>query len=232
MRLIISGATRGIGRAIAKKFASHGFNVAFCGTNPVAVAEFETFLKNEYAITAYGIVADLSVKTQAEHFARTAKTFLGGCDVLINNAGMYAPGTIETEPDGLFEKQMAVNLNSAYYLTQALIPDIRNGKRRHIFNMCSIASITAYPNGSSYCISKFALLGLTKVLRQELMADGICVTAVMPGATFTESWGNTDLPPTRFITTDNIAETIYSAWSLNENAVLEEIVIRPIFGDI
>jgi short-subunit dehydrogenase len=232
MKLIISGATRGIGKSIACKFASQGFQIAFCGRNENTVNSFETYLKENYGIKAYGFVADIAVKLEAIQFAQSAIRALDGCTVLINNAGVYMPGTIENEADGVFETQMGINLNSAYYLSQALIPTLKKTPRAHIFNMCSIASVQAYPNGSSYCISKFALLGLTKVLRAELLADGVGVTAIMPGATFTESWEGTKLPLSRFIKPDNIAEAVWTSWLMNENAIAEEIIIRPVAGDI
>ncbi|MBL7876963.1 MAG: SDR family NAD(P)-dependent oxidoreductase, partial [Cyclobacteriaceae bacterium] len=102
----------------------------------------------------------------------------------------------------------------------------------HIFNICSIASIKAYPNGGSYAISKFALLGFSKVLREELKEHGIRVTAVLPGATKTASWAGSTLPDSRFIKPEDVAETIFSAYSLSPNAVVEELLIRPQLGDI
>ena len=99
-------------------------------------------------------------------------------------------------------------------------------------NMCSIASLKAYPDGASYCISKYALLGMTRVLREELKKDKIPVTAVMPGATLTESWGDTTLPQSRFIKPENIASMMYAAWEINEHSVTEDLIIRPLEGDI
>ncbi len=232
MKVIITGATRGIGKAIAIKFAQQGASIAFCGRHADSVRMFEDYLKNTYNAAVFGYLADVADKQQARQFAHDAQITLNGCDILINNAGMYMPGSIELESDGVFENQMAVNLNSAYYMSQALIPALKKGTRPHIFNMCSIASLVAYPNGSSYCISKFALLGLTKILREELKPAGVAVTAVMPGATLTESWGDTDLPESRFILPENIADSIWNAWMINENTVVEEMVLRPIAGDI
>jgi short-subunit dehydrogenase len=105
-------------------------------------------------------------------------------------------------------------------------------KDGYIFNMCSIASIMAYPNGGSYSISKFALLGMTKVLREELKPHGIRVTAIMPGATLTASWEGVDLPAERFMKPEDVAETIYTAYALSKQSVVEEILIRPQLGDL
>jgi short-subunit dehydrogenase len=105
-------------------------------------------------------------------------------------------------------------------------------RRGHVFNMCSIASIKAYPNGGSYAISKFALLGFSKVLREELKEFNVRVTAVLPGATRTASWDGVDLPEDRFMRAEDVAETVFSAYSISERSVVEEIIIRPQLGDI
>jgi short-subunit dehydrogenase len=98
--------------------------------------------------------------------------------------------------------------------------------------MCSIASIKAYPNGGSYAISKFALLGFSKCLREELKSFNIRVTAIMPGATLTASWEGVDLPEERFMRVEDVADTIYGAYSLSGRSVVEEIIIRPQLGDL
>ena len=103
----------------------------------------------------------------------------------------------------------------------------------HVFNLCSIASIEeAYPNGGSYAISKFALLGFSKVLREELKAYGIRVTAILPGATRTASWDGVELPDDRFMKVEDVADAVYAAYALSGRSVVEEMVIRPQLGDI
>jgi short-subunit dehydrogenase len=105
-------------------------------------------------------------------------------------------------------------------------------RQGHVFNICSIASIKAYPNGGSYAISKFALLGFTKVLREELKEDGIRVTAVLPGATRTSSWDAVPLPEERFMKPEDVADAVFGAYSLSPRSVVEEVLIRPQLGDI
>jgi short-subunit dehydrogenase len=101
-------------------------------------------------------------------------------DVLINNAGYFIPGSIATEKDGALEDMMNANLYSAYHMTRGLVDQMIARKSGHIFNMCSIASIKAYANGGSYAITKFALLGFSKCLREELKPVGIRVTSILP----------------------------------------------------
>ena len=98
--------------------------------------------------------------------------------------------------------------------------------------MCSVASFKAYPNGGSYSISKFALLGFSKCLREELKEFNIKVTSILPGATLTDSWSETNLPESRFSKSEDIAELIYSITQLSAFSVVEDVVIRPQLGDI
>ena len=153
-------------------------------------------------------------------------------DVLVNNAGYYVPGELCTEPEGTLEKMINANTFSAYHLTRSISPSMKQHKDGHIFNMCSVASVKAYPNGGSYAVSKFALLGFSKCLREELKQHGIRVTAIMPGATQTSSWDGSDLPAERFMKPEDVAETIYAAFSLSKRSVVEEVIIRPQLGDI
>ena len=102
----------------------------------------------------------------------------------------------------------------------------------HIFNVCSIASLAAYAGSGSYSISKFALLGFSKSLREELKKDRIKVTSIMPGATYTSSWEGVGLPESRFMGAKDVADTIWSAYSLSPSAVIEDIIMRPLEGDI
>jgi len=104
-------------------------------------------------------------------------------------------------------------------------------KTGHIFSVCSIASLAAYSNGGAYSISKFALLGFTKNLRKEMQPHGIKVTAVIPGAVYTDSWKGA-VAEQRIMKSEDIARIIYSATQLSEQAVVEEIVIRPQLGDL
>jgi short-subunit dehydrogenase len=151
--------------------------------------------------------------------------------LLVNNAGVFRPGSIAEEPDGVFELQMNTNVASAYHLTRALLQELKKSDKALIVNMCSTASITAYVNGGSYCISKFALLGMSKVLREELKNTQVAVTSLLPGATLTNSWAGTELPASRFMQPSDVAEVVFQAWNLSPSAVLEEVLLRPIAGD-
>jgi short-subunit dehydrogenase len=173
----------------------------------------------------------MAVKGEVQGFAKWCLSF-GTPNVVINNAGQFLPGSIADEDEGVLEKMIATNLYSAYYLTKALLPAMVANKKGHIFNICSIASLQAYPNGGSYGISKFAMLGFNKNLREELKPTGIKVTAVMPGAVYTDSWSGSGVDPQRIMEAEDIAKMIYAATGLSTQAVVEDIVLRPQLSDL
>ncbi len=227
MNIVITGASRGIGKAIAEKFANENHQVIVCSRNESKLNELKSLHKN--IIT---FACDVSKKEEIGRLGDFVLQTFDRIDILINNAGIFLPGKITEEEDGVLEKSMNTNLYSAYYLTKKLIPTFIKQKDGYIFNMCSVASIKAYENGGSYSISKFALLGFSKTLREELKTHNIKVTSILPGATLTDSWQGTDLPESRFSKPEDVADLIYSITQLSKFSVVEDIVIRPQLGDI
>ncbi|WP_304237667.1 SDR family oxidoreductase [Jiulongibacter sediminis] len=229
---VITGATKGIGRAIAIRFAQEGFDLALTSRTEADLSALKKELEAQFNIKCVVFAADLSNKADTEAFVAEVKNTFDNVNVLVNNTGIFVQGALMTEPEGALEKQIDTNLYSAYYTTRGLIETIRKGKGAHIFNICSIASLQAYPGSGSYSISKFALLGFSKSLREELKPEGIKVTSIMPGATFTSSWEGIDLPESRFISAKDVADTVWASYNLSPSALIEEIVMRPLEGDI
>ncbi|MCF0059466.1 SDR family oxidoreductase [Dyadobacter sp. CY356] len=231
--VVITGGTKGIGRALIERFLAEGFDVITCARNENDLLSLQSDMKAQFPDSeVFFQKADLSLRPELDSFIGFIKNMQRPIDVLINNTGVFIPGQIHNEEEGTLEKTMETNLYSAYHLTRGVIDKMIKSKKGHIFTICSTASITAYPNGGSYCISKFALYGMTKVLREEMKPHGVKVTAVLPGATLTDSWQGTDLPQERFIDPKDVAETIWGAYLLSPRAVLEEILIRPQLGDL
>ncbi|HEV7351303.1 SDR family oxidoreductase [Telluribacter sp.] len=229
---VVTGGTKGIGRALVERFAGGGFDVVTCARHEPDLRALQQELSAATGSHILGQKADLSVRTDLDSFIGFMNALERPVDVLINNTGVFIPGQIHNEAEGVLEKSIETNLYSAYYLTRGLLGPMMERRQGHIFMMCSTASVTAYPNGGSYCISKFALYGLTKVLREEMKPHGVKVTALLPGATLTSSWEGTDLPEERFMKAEDVAETIWSAYHLSPGAVVEEILMRPQLGDI
>jgi short-subunit dehydrogenase len=229
---IITGGNQGIGKAIAKIFAKNNFDLLLIARNEKTLASTQSEFIQKYSIKVNIFSADLSKKSQVDDAVSFYTSLNRRVDVLVNNTGTYTPGQVHNEDDGAIEKMIETNLYSAYHLTRGLINRMIESKNGHIFNICSTASIIPYINGGSYCISKHALLGFNKVLREEMKAHGVKVTAILPGPTKTASWDGVDLPDERFIKPQDVAEAIWAAYQLSPNSVVEEILIRPQLGDI
>ncbi len=233
MNIIITGATKGIGRAIAEKFAKEGFDLALCARSGEDLLTIKEELSQKYPVSKILIhPVDLRSKKEVLAFAGFVKEHWQHVNIIVNNAGVFIPGEIQNEEDGVLEHMIETNLYSAYHLTRAILPLMNGEGKAHIFNMCSIASFFAYPNGGSYSISKFAMLGFSKVLREELKNDGIRVTALMPGATWTDSWAGSHFPEERLMKATDIAMAVWGAWQMSSSAVVESIVLRPQLGDL
>ncbi len=230
--ILVTGGTKGIGRAIVERFAQEGFDIFTCARNEHDLASLRTHLEeNHPGIQVLAMVADLSQKDDVLRFAKAVKV-LGTPDVLVNNTGVFLPGSIHNEPEGNFEFMMQTNLYSAYHLTRAFVQEMMQRRSGHIFSMGSIAGLTAYPNGGSYAVTKWAMLGMTKCLREELKPHQVKVTSILPGATLTDSWAGVDLPMERFIRAQDVAESVWGAYNLSPQTVVEELIIRPQLGDI
>lgn len=233
MNAVITGASRGIGKTVAQIFALHGYNLFLCSKTEShllqAMEELQTSFPN---VSVQGQALDLGQKAEAKLFGEWVTSHADSIDVLINNTGTFIQGNVSDEPDGALETMLEVNLFSAYHTTRTILPKMMAQKSGHIFTICSIASLSAYPGGGAYSISKYALLGFTRNLRAELKEHGIKVTAVVPGAVYTDSWKGSGVPESRIMETEDLAKMIFAASQLSPQAVVEDIVLRPQLGDL
>ena len=233
MNVVITGASKGIGKAIATIYAAAGANLFLCARNEVTLYNTVAELQAEYPnSTINAQAADMSEKIEVLKFGQWVLDRAPQIDILVNNAGQFLPGNIYNEDEGVLEQMINTNLYSAYNLTRVFMPLMMSAKQGHIFNICSIAALSAYPNGGSYSISKYALMGFNKNLRAELTPYNIKVTAVFPGAVMTDSWGNFDNTSKRIMEADDIAKMIFASTTLSAQAVVEDIIIRPQLGDM
>ncbi|NCI47672.1 SDR family oxidoreductase [Sediminibacterium soli] len=232
MNIVITGASKGIGLAVAEVFAAEGHTLLLCSRGEKNLYDAVAGLQFGYPqCTVKARPADMSDAGEAKVFGEWCLE-QGTPDILVNNAGQFLPGSIYSETEGTLETMMAANVYSAYRLTRLLLPSMMAAGKGHIFNICSIASLHAYANGGSYSISKFALLGFSKNLREELKPHHIKVTAVCPGATMTASWDGAGIDPARIMEAADIARMIHAAASLSPMADVEDIIMRPQLGDL
>jgi short-subunit dehydrogenase len=232
MLAVITGATKGLGKAIAETFARNQFDLAVCSRSYSDLEQFKTRVEAQFGITVHIFQADLSAKSSVLEFASFIQGLQQPIEVLVNNAGSYVPGGVLNEEDGAMEFMLNTNLMSAYHLTRAVQNEISTTTKAYIFNMCSIAGLHAYHNGGAYSVSKFALNGFTKNLREELKEKHIRVSAIHPGATMSDSWAGSDISPDRIMEAQDIATAIWSAYSMSAKAVVEDIILRPQLGDL
>ncbi len=229
--ILITGGSKGIGRAIAERFAQAGFNIALVARNRETLEKAQLELTTDYPdIEVLAFSADLGRADEAVKVAQHLSVQWAHLDVLVNNAGLFLQDDLLTEPAENLARMMQVNLFGPYHLTRALRPYLP--KHGHIFNICSVASRKSFPGSGSYAISKHAMLGFTRALRLELLEENIKVTAVLPGATWSSSWEGADIDPKRIMQGSDIAEAIYGAWNTSPNTVVEELMLRPQRGDL
>ena len=230
--IIVTGASQGIGRAIALAFArlpdAHLALVARSAGKLDAVAD----ACRKRGASAQPFPCDVTDESAVTHMAEAVRNMQGVPDIVVNNAGAFEPGLVADLAPASFRTQIAVNLTSAFYVTHAFLQGLLERGSGHLFFIGSVASIRAYPNGAAYCAAKHGLLGLARTLREETKTRGLRVTTLLPGATLTPSWAGTDLPEERFMPPEDVARAVVDAWRLSDRTVLEEMVLRPQEGDI
>lgn len=225
--VLVTGGSKGIGLAIAERFLAEGYAVTVCARGTTALSELAC-----RRLSVDAVVCDMGNRDDVERLAEHVTRRHGVLDVLVNNSGHYLPGQIHDEPEGNLAAMLESNLFGAYRLTRRLVPGMIARQRGTIINVCSTASVVAYPNGGSYCIAKHALYGFSRTLREELKPHGVRVVSLLPGATLTASWAGTGFPPERFMPAEDVAEMAWVAHKLSPRTVVEEIVMRPQLGDL
>lgn len=229
---VVTGASRGIGAAIAREFArSGGARLALLARDRVRLASVADACRSDGADVLI-VPCDVTDDGQVAAAARLVVQEFGPPDILVNNAGSFAPGGVVDTTPRVFREQVEVNLTSAFVVTHAFLPAMMEARRGTIIFLGSVASIKGYPRGVSYGAAKHGLLGLARSLREEVRSAGIRVTTLLPGATYTDSWAASGLPEARFMPPEDVAHLALQTALLDPRTVVEEILLRPHEGDI
>lgn len=229
---LVTGATRGIGKAIAKILAEKGLRLAINGRNEEALQRViqETGSRGTEVIAVPG---DLSQVEVPEYLVQKTVECFGGLDVLINNAGVALSRPIAETTIEEWDFQMAVNARAPFLLARAAIPYLRCSEVPTIINIASVVAYKGYVNQGAYTASKHALLGFTKVLARELHQEGIRVHVISPGGVATGLIGSMrpDIPPETLIQPEEIAEIVWFLLCNRGNAVIDEVNVRRISNE-
>ncbi|MDI6766378.1 MAG: SDR family oxidoreductase [Bacteroidota bacterium] len=229
----VTGASRGIGREIAKQFAQLGCIVCLSGRNKKTL---QSVVKEiiKYGGKAAAFSLDITQPNAIQAVHRQIQKSIGEVDVLINNAGISSFKSFLETPLKDFNKIISTNLLGHIACTKAVLPSMVKRKKGWIFNIVSMVAVKTYDDSSAYTASKAGLFGCGKVLREEMKMHGVKVVNVLPGATATEIWHPKvrEKYSSRMMKAKSVAEAVLAVFQMPDDVVVDEIVVRPVKGDL
>jgi NADP-dependent 3-hydroxy acid dehydrogenase YdfG len=239
MIALITGATSGFGRAIALKFAEHGWDVIITGRRENRLEDLKHLILDTYDVKVFTLSFDVRNREAVEEELNALPHFWKEIDVLVNNAGLAAGlSTIQEGDINDWEQMIDTNVKGLLYVSRTVLPWMIARKHGHVINIGSTAGKDAYANGNVYCGTKFAVDAITKSMRIDLLPHQIKVTAVNPGAAETEFSlvrfkGNAEKAKAVYngieaLQADDIAEIVWFAASRPKHVVLNDIVVTPL----
>ena len=230
---LITGATKGIGLAIAKALAKEGINLAICSRHEEELLQVkEALLQISPKIKVFTRTTDCGLRDDVRRFAAEAEQELDAIQIIINNVGAFFPANILEEEENNLQKQLDLNLIAGYELYRFFGKKLMAARRGHIFNICSVAGKQVVANAGSYSVTKFAQRGLNDVMREEMKAYQVKVTAVFPGSTLTDSWNGTTIPAEKFILPEDVAAAIITCLKMSAGANVDELIIQTTTKEI
>jgi short-subunit dehydrogenase len=232
--LLVTGASQGIGSAIARAFAADvaGVRLALVARNAANLTRVAAACRQAGAAEVEAFPCDVADEQSVAQMAAAVAQRFGPLDVLINNAGSFSSMPFDAFTVKEFDRLIAANLRSLFLVSRAFVPAMARRGRGDVFNMGSVAGLRVFAGGAGYSAAKFGVTGLSKVLREEYRAKGIRVTCVYPGATVSPSWKGSGVPPARMMPAEDVAQAFVVAYRLTRRTVVEEIVLRPQLGDL
>ncbi|WP_424767645.1 3-ketoacyl-ACP reductase [Paenibacillus sp. sgz302251] len=221
---IITGAGKGIGKAVAIALASEGVNLGLVARTSSDLEDLQASLTSEYGVKVTIVVADVSVRAEVDQAVSALKEALGSIDILINNAGIATFGTVlDMEPEQ-WERIMQTNVMGTYYVTRAALPTMLEQSSGSIINIASSAGERGFATGSAYCASKAAVISLTEALMQEVRKSNIRVTALTPSTVNTELAANAGLKigdEDRMMQAEDMAQLVVAALKLPDRVFIK-----------
>ncbi|MGE7826013.1 3-ketoacyl-ACP reductase [Paenibacillus sp. NPDC093718] len=221
---LITGAGKGIGRVLAIALAKEGVHVGLVARTAADLEPLSALVAEQYGVRAVAAVADVSVQNEAEAAFAAVNMELGSVDILINNAGIAQFGNLlEMEPEA-WKRIVDVNLMGTYYMTRAALPGMIEHNKGDIINISSTAGERGFATGSAYNASKFAVMGLTEAVLQEVRKHNIRVTALTPSTVNTDLAVNAGLKigdEDRMMQPEDVAELVLAALKLPQRVFVK-----------
>ncbi|MDZ7413964.1 MAG: SDR family oxidoreductase [candidate division KSB1 bacterium] len=227
----VTGAGRGIGRAIAEALARKGLRVVLSARSPAQIQAVAAQIQASGG-EALPIAADVTKEDELKQLVSQVRERWGPIDILVNNAGVWRFTEVQDVSVEEWQEQLAVNLTGAFLCTKAVLEDMLRRSSGHIVNIISVAGRRPYARCAAYCAAKYGLAGFTEVLRMEVRKKGIRVTAIFPGATDTPGWEADSARRALMMRPESVAEAVVAACLAPPDVMPEEIVLRPVGGDI
>lgn len=229
---LVTGATRGIGKAIAQALAEEGCHLILAARDEHALAKVSRELQH-HKIRVLTERCDVRDPYSVDALFRTVRREFRTLDILINNAGIAHPNLpVDQLPFPVWKDVLATNLDGTFLITQAALAIMKRGAT--IVNNLSVAATRVFAGSAAYNTSKHAALGLTNTLREELRPKGIRVIGLLPGATDTDIWKTLwpEAPRKKMMSPETVAKAVIEAILLPPNATVEMLEIRPTIGTL
>lgn len=223
---LITGASRGIGFAIARRLGMLGARVSLCARDQVKLSQAANRLREE-GIESLGVPADLVRPDQISNLVQKTHRELGPIDILVNNAGIGAFGPFHQLSEAGWNAVLDTNLKAVFLLSRAVAPEMIRRQTGHIINISSLAGKNTFANGAIYCASKWGLMGLTGCMAEDLRGHGIRVSAICPGSVATEFAGQGGKDASKILQPDDVAHAVAALVTQAPGSFISEVHIRP-----
>ncbi len=223
---LVTGASRGIGLAIARRLGEMGARVSLCARSQEKLEEAVAGLRAA-GIEALALPADVTSGDQVSSLVRSTQEQLGPIDILVNNAGIGVFGPFHEQTEASWDAVVETNLKSVFLVSRAVAPEMIRRKTGHIINIGSLAGKNAFAGGAIYCASKWGLLGLSGCMAEDLRAHGIRVSAVCPGSVNTEFSPHTGKDASKMLQPEDVAHAVAALVTQAPGSFISEIQIRP-----
>jgi len=224
---LVTGGSRGIGRAIALRLAALGSSVAICARDATALKEVSSELESQ-APRVFAHPADVTRSSDVASLVEKTEATLGPVSILVNNAGIGAFGPAHEKSEEDWDRVLNTNLKSVFLVSRAVAPSMILRKRGDIINISSLAGRNAFAGGGLYCASKWGVQGLSACMAEDLREHGIRVSVICPGSVATEFSGRGPKDPSKALTPDDVAHAVAMVVTQSPQSFLSEIHVRPL----